>query len=143
MLTMTIRRNSACITIDLLLAVIVDDAIKNRSDSDFYRIPIVVQFAWVTLMVVGCLMIPETPRFLIRKGKSEKATQSLSKLRRLPTDHPALIEELQEIVTNHGYRPTKSSVTHLYNNYWREASGLSWNRLLVKAVTHQRDYWRP
>lgn len=42
-------------------------------------------------------MLPETPRFLVKKGKDDKAIKSLTFLRRLPADHPALIQEFDEI----------------------------------------------
>jgi MFS transporter, SP family, sugar:H+ symporter len=44
--------------------------------------------------------LPETPRFLIKQGHPDKAAISLSKLRRLPPDDPALLEELREIEAN-------------------------------------------
>lgn len=49
------------------------------------------------------LILPETPRYLIKKGRHDKAAKSLARLRRLPIDHPALLEELSEIEANHEY----------------------------------------
>jgi MFS transporter, SP family, sugar:H+ symporter len=49
------------------------------------------------------LILPETPRFLIKRGKHEQAARSLSRLRRLDVNHPALVEELAEIQANHEY----------------------------------------
>lgn len=48
-------------------------------------------------------MLPETPRFHIKNGRHEKATRALSRIRRLPFDHPGLAEELAEIRANHEY----------------------------------------
>ncbi|KAL8825001.1 MAG: hypothetical protein Q9170_007971 [Blastenia crenularia] len=91
------------ITIGLLLAAIVDNATKDRNDTGSYRIPIAVQFAWALILVGGMLVLPETPRYYIKEGKNEKAAKSLSRLRRLDVDHPALIEELAEVQANHEY----------------------------------------
>lgn len=91
------------ITIGLLIAAIVLNSTKNRNDTGSYRIPIGVQFAFSIIMVGGMLILPETPRFLIKKGNQQAAAKSLSKLRRLPVDHPALVEELAEIQANHEY----------------------------------------
>lgn len=91
------------ITIGLLIAAIVLNATKNRNDTGSYRIPIAVQFLFSIIMVGGMLVLPETPRFLIKKGNQEAAAKSLSRLRRLPVDHPALVEELAEIQANHEY----------------------------------------
>lgn len=91
------------ITIGLLIAAIVNHSTANRNDTGSYRIPIAVQFAWAIILVVGMLLLPETPRYLIKRGQNEKAARSLSKLRRLDVDHPALVEELAEITANHEY----------------------------------------
>ncbi|KAH7356490.1 putative glucose transporter rco-3 [Rhexocercosporidium sp. MPI-PUGE-AT-0058] len=91
------------ITIGLLLAAIVDNATKDRKDTGSYRIPIAVQFAWSLVLIIGMLILPETPRFLIKQGKPEKAAKSLAKIRRLPIDHAAIQDELGEIQANHEY----------------------------------------
>jgi sugar porter (SP) family MFS transporter len=101
------------ITIGLLLAAIVDNATKDRNDSGSYRIPIAVQFAWAIVIFVGCIFLPETPRYLIKKGQPEAAAKSLSKLRRLDVDHPALLEELAEITANHEYEMSIGKSSYL------------------------------
>lgn len=62
-----------------------------------------VQFAWAIILVVGMLLLPETPRYLIKRGRNDAAARSLSRLRRLDVSHPALVEELAEIQANHDY----------------------------------------
>ncbi|KUJ11880.1 putative glucose transporter rco-3 [Mollisia scopiformis] len=101
------------ITIGLLLAAIVDNSTKNRNDTGSYRIPIAVQFAWAIILITGMLILPETPRYLIRSGKPEKAAKSLSKLRRLPEDHAAIIDELGEIQANHEYELTLGQSSYI------------------------------
>ena len=101
------------ITIGLLLAAVVDNSTKNRNDTGSYRIPIAVQFAWALILFSGMIFLPETPRFLIKKGKPEKAAKSLSRLRRLDVDHPALVEELAEITANHEYELSLGSSSYL------------------------------
>ncbi|KAL8932199.1 MAG: hypothetical protein Q9216_006929 [Gyalolechia sp. 2 TL-2023] len=101
------------ITIGLLLAAVVDNATKDRNDTGSYRIPIAVQFAWAIIMVVGMLILPETPRYFIKVGKHAKAAKALSRLRRLDTDHPALVEELAEIRANYDYEMTLGKSTYI------------------------------
>ena len=101
------------ITIGLLLAAIVNNATKNRNDTGSYRIPIAIQFAWAIIMVTGCLFLPETPRYCIKKGNPENAARSLSKLRRLDVEHPALLEELAEITANHEYELSLGKATYI------------------------------
>jgi SP family sugar:H+ symporter-like MFS transporter len=101
------------ITIGLLLAAIVDNSTKDRNDTGSYRIPIAIQYAWAIIMVAGMLILPETPRYLIKKGNPEGAARSLARLRRLDKDHPALIEELGEIVANHEYELSLGKATYI------------------------------
>lgn len=101
------------ITIGLLLAAIVDNATKDRDDTGSYRIPVAVQFAYGIILIVGMLILPETPRYHIKMGRNEAAAKSLSRLRRLDVDHPALIEELSEIQANHEYEMSLGKATYL------------------------------
>ena len=101
------------ITIGLLLASIVGNATKNRNDTGSYRIPIAVQFAWALILFFGMLLLPETPRMYIKRNNPQAAAKSLSRLRRLPTDHPALVEELSEITANHEYEMSLGKASYL------------------------------
>ncbi|KAK4550146.1 hypothetical protein LTR36_003113 [Oleoguttula mirabilis] len=101
------------ITIGLLLASIVDHSTKDRADTGSYRIPIAIQFAWAIILFGGMLILPDTPRMWIKRGNPEKAAKSLSRLRRLDVDHPALVEELAEITANHEYELSLGKATYL------------------------------
>lgn len=59
------------------------------------------------------LILPETPRFLLKKERIADAAKSLSRLRRLPMDHPALQEELAEIQANHEYEMAIGTSSYL------------------------------
>jgi SP family sugar:H+ symporter-like MFS transporter len=91
------------ITIGLLLASVLNNATHHRNDSGSYRIPIAVQFAWSIILVGGMLILPETPRYLIKRDDTKAAALSLSKLRRLPQDHESIRQELSEIQANHQF----------------------------------------
>lgn len=91
------------ITIGLLLAAVVNNSTSQRNDTGSYRIPIAVQFAWSLILFIGLIFLPETPRYLIRRGKPEKAMRSLGIIRRLPADHPAIRQEYDEIKASHEY----------------------------------------
>ncbi|KAM0465925.1 hypothetical protein ACHAPV_000873 [Trichoderma viride] len=101
------------ITIGLLLAAVVNNATSNRPDSGSYRIPIAIQFAWSLVLFVGMIFLPETPRFLIRSGKMEKASAALSRMRRLDKAHPAVVAELGEIKANLDFESGVSKATYL------------------------------
>lgn len=101
------------ITIGLLLAAIVNNATKDRDDTGSYRIPVAVQFAWAIILVVGMLVLPETPRFLIKKDRFEDATKALARLRRTDVNDPDLVAELAEIQANHEFEMSLGTASYL------------------------------
>ncbi|KAL2126087.1 hypothetical protein VTI74DRAFT_1723 [Chaetomium olivicolor] len=101
------------ITIGLLLAAVVNNATSNRNDTGCYRIPVAVQLAWSLILFFGLLILPETPRYLIKKDNAEKAAQSLSRLRRLPIDHEAIAAELAEVRATHEFEMTMGQGSYM------------------------------
>jgi MFS family permease len=101
------------ITIGLLLAAVVNNATADRNDTGSYRIPIALQLAWSLILFFGLLILPETPRFLIKKDHVEKAAQSLSRLRRLSSDHEVIRAELAEVQANHEFETRLGKGTYL------------------------------
>jgi sugar porter (SP) family MFS transporter len=91
------------ITCGLLLASIVSIGTETMEYSNAFRIPIALQFVWASILLLGLGLLPETPRYLIKRNLHSAAASSLSRLRRLDITHPALIEELAEIEANHLY----------------------------------------
>ncbi|KAJ5627838.1 general substrate transporter [Penicillium lividum] len=78
------------IGLGLLLGVIVDNATKDRNDSGAYRIPMALQLIFPIILVPGLILFaPESPRWLLTKGKVDKARKSLQ---RLHGDRPDFIE---------------------------------------------------
>lgn len=101
------------ITIGLLLAAVVNNATSNRNDSGSYRIPIGIQLAWSLVLFGGMLLLPETPRYLIKKDNMEKAASSLARLRGLPEDHIAVQTELSEVKASHEHEMTLGSGSYM------------------------------
>jgi sugar porter (SP) family MFS transporter len=91
------------ITTGLLLAAIVNIITQSIDGPNAFRIPLSLQFIWAGVLLLGLTILPETPRYLIKRNLHAEAASSLSRLRRLDITHPALIEELAEIEANHEY----------------------------------------
>ncbi|KKO96982.1 hypothetical protein THAR02_10917 [Trichoderma harzianum] len=87
--------------------------IRGAIDTGLYRIPIAVQFAWALILIGGMLFLPETPRYLLKRGRDADAAKSLAKFRRLTIDHPSVVEELAEICANHEYELSIGTATYL------------------------------
>lgn len=91
------------ITCGLFLAAIVNIITQKLDHPNAFRIPLALQFVWAAVLMLGLILLPETPRYLIKRGLHASAASALSRLRRLDITHPALIEELAEIEANHEY----------------------------------------
>ncbi|SPQ18338.1 6c5352ec-26b0-4157-8419-9b3e07a0e54e [Thermothielavioides terrestris] len=91
------------ITVGLLAAATVNILTYRLDSAAAYRIPMGLQLIWAVVLALGLLILPETPRYLVKRGLKDAAALSLSRLRRLDITHPALIEELAEIQANHEY----------------------------------------
>lgn len=59
------------------------------------------------------ILLPETPRFLIKKDRYDAAARALSKIRRLAPDHPAIQAELAEVRANHEYEKSLGTSSYL------------------------------
>ncbi|KAK5135953.1 hypothetical protein LTR08_004411 [Meristemomyces frigidus] len=92
-----------CVTLGLLVASCVDYAVKNRTDSGSYRIPIGIQFAWGLILGGGLMFLPDSPRFFVKRGRVEQARQALCNLRGQPADSEYVEAELAEIIANEEY----------------------------------------
>ncbi|KAL0955380.1 hypothetical protein HGRIS_001628 [Hohenbuehelia grisea] len=88
------------ITIGLLLAAIVNNATQHREDASSWHIPIALQFAWAAILAGGMMCLPESPRFLIKRGRDEDAAKALSRLTSLPPNDPVVENELDDIRAN-------------------------------------------
>lgn len=59
------------------------------------------------------LILPETPRYLIMRGRMDKASTALGRIRRLPADHPAVQDELAEVKANHEFEMSIGKTSYL------------------------------
>ncbi|KAI1369043.1 high-affinity glucose transporter RGT2 [Xylaria arbuscula] len=91
------------ITIGILLAAVVNNATAGRNDTGSYRIPIALQLAWSLILFFGMLVLPETPRFLIKNERIEQAARSLGRLRRISSEHEVIKAELAEVQASYEY----------------------------------------
>jgi MFS family permease len=92
-----------CITIGILLASCVGYSTQNRLDTGSYRIPISIQILWALILAISLFLLPESPRYHVKKGDLVKATQTLTRLRGEPEGSEYIQQELAEIVANHEY----------------------------------------
>ncbi|CCC70391.1 hypothetical protein NCAS_0E03210 [Naumovozyma castellii] len=70
---------------------------KSYTNSIQWRMPLGLGFAWALIMVLGMMMVPESPRYLIEKGKFEEAKRSLAKSNKTTVDDPIVLREFDVI----------------------------------------------
>ncbi|KAI1114964.1 general substrate transporter [Nemania sp. NC0429] len=100
------------ITFGLLAASVVNQLTYQLEGASAYQIPFGLQLTWAVVLSLGLLILPETPRYLIKRGDKHAAGLALSRLRRLDITHPALVEELAEIEANHEYELALGPATY-------------------------------
>ncbi|KAF9078467.1 putative MFS monosaccharide transporter [Rhodocollybia butyracea] len=125
-----------CVTIGLLLASCVAFATENRSDTGSYRIPIGIQFAWAIILAVGLFLLPESPRYFVKKGRPDDARHVLSRLRGQPENSDYIEDELAEIVANNEYEKQIIPDTGYWGSWYQCFTGglLTSNSNLRKTI---------
>lgn len=98
----------------MLIANCVNYGTKDITNTACYRIPMAIQFIPAIILGIGLATLPESPRYFVRKGQLEKATNALSRARGQPPDSDYVRCELTEIVANLEY---ELSVTP-QGSYW-------------------------
>lgn len=100
------------ITIGLLVAAIANNGTKDIQSYASYRIPIGIQLIWAAILSAGMFFLPESPRFLIMKGKIEQAYKSQAKLNWTTIDDQTVDADIKQIMANIELIPKNSSSTY-------------------------------
>jgi SP family sugar:H+ symporter-like MFS transporter len=72
-------------------------------DTGSYRIPVGIQFLWALILGIGLFLLPESPRWYVKKGRVDAASVALGRIRGHPAHSDYVQHELAEIVANHEY----------------------------------------
>ncbi|OJD31699.1 general substrate transporter [Diplodia corticola] len=69
------------VNIGSIIGAAVTNAVKNRLDKASYQIPLGTLFIVPLFLTVGLCFVPESPRYLLNKGKTGQARRALETLR--------------------------------------------------------------
>ncbi|KAG2203486.1 hypothetical protein INT47_008213 [Mucor saturninus] len=81
----------------ILISFWIDYGLTNIGGQAAWRIPLCLQIVFSLVLGIGIIFFPYSPRWLMSKGREEEALKVLSKLRRLPQDHPTVQAEYKDI----------------------------------------------
>ncbi|KAJ5623660.1 MFS quinate transporter QutD [Penicillium lividum] len=62
-----------------------------------WHIPVSLQIPLISILLIGSVLLPESPRFLVKMDNVEKASKTLCRLRNLHINHPFLQQEINDI----------------------------------------------
>lgn len=72
---------SEWVNIGSIVGAVVTNATQSRLDKASYQIPIGILFVVPVVLAVGLFFVPESPRYLVNRGKMDKARAALESLR--------------------------------------------------------------
>lgn len=82
------------VVIGVVVAYYISYGSKDIPNDWCFRIPFITQMAPAVFLGFCFAFLPYSPRWLIKAGREQEAHQNLTRLRRLPNDHPLVLSEL-------------------------------------------------
>lgn len=128
------------ITVGLLLASVVAQGTHKNMASLSYRLPIAIQFLWALILAGGLFMLPESPRYHVKKDNLEKAAAGLAKLRGQRVDSPYIQEELNELVANYQHESNiQGGWMDCFRGGWKPSS--NFRRVVLGIALQMFQQW--
>ncbi|CAM0134779.1 hypothetical protein VKS41_000667 [Umbelopsis sp. WA50703] len=85
------------ITVGILISFWIDYGTSTIDSDVQWRLPLALQLIIGIILGFGILFFPFSPRWLMAQNRETEALKVLTRLRRLPPDHPLVQEEWREI----------------------------------------------
>ena len=129
------------ITIGLMLASVVNQGTHSINNSGAYRIPMSLQLLWALILGTGLFLLPESPRYYVKKNRLDDAAISLSKLRGHPIDSPYIKDELAELVANYRFESEhmQSSWLDCFRGGWAPSG--NFRRVFLGIALQMMQQW--
>lgn len=99
------------IVIGQFLSNCVIEGTGTRTDAYAYRIPFAIQWIFPVILLIGLPFAPESPWYLIRKGRIEDAARIISRLARNGVDVDLFVQQIQDTIAIE--EQNKASTTYL------------------------------
>ncbi|EAW19401.1 sugar porter family MFS transporter [Aspergillus fischeri NRRL 181] len=85
------------VTMGIFVAYCINFGTESMANSGSWRITLGITFLWGSILGIGIVFFPESPRYDYRRGRIDQAKSTMSKLYGVPQNHRVILEELSEI----------------------------------------------
>ncbi|KAL2265607.1 hypothetical protein VTJ83DRAFT_6707 [Remersonia thermophila] len=85
------------ITMGILIAELVNFGTHHMTTSASWRITNGLSFLWSLLLLVGIFFLPESPRFMYRKGREDEARRTIARLAGLDVNSNTVTQQINDI----------------------------------------------
>lgn len=121
-----------CWVFGQLIASGVLKAMQTRTDKWGYKIPFALQWMWPVPLIIGIALAPESPWWLVRKGRNEEARKALLRLTVPERDPNFNVDETIAMMrsTNEMEKQMSEGVS-----YWDCFKGVDLRRLEITCMT--------
>ncbi|KAG9035782.1 hypothetical protein FRB95_010550 [Tulasnella sp. JGI-2019a] len=85
------------IIMGLFLSYVIDLATHSIKGSGSWRIPVGLQLVWGVVLFVGMLLLPESPRHLLGRGREDEALKVVASLNSVPINDSLVITTVEEL----------------------------------------------
>lgn len=100
-----------------------------------YKVPYAVQWIWPVPILIGIILAPESPWWLVRVGKLKEAKHSLKRLLTQQTDGPSVEHSAEQIVKWIKLTNDMEKERHSGTSYWDCFKGVDLRRTEITVLT--------
>lgn len=110
-------------------------------DSGSYRITMSIQWVFALVLGIGLFLLPESPRWYIKKNRPHDAAKSLSVLRGQPIESQFIKDEVAELSANYKYEMTHMQAGWMdcFRGGWKPSGNL--RRVVLGMALQMFQQW--